>query len=155
MEFGHAKHSESLLYPSELLSLQVHHGLSLFDLAAWANDCVCLWSTFPSFLQQNIKDKTKNEICRGPFFEALCRMGINGRSPDLLVSCWKMKVLSSVQPWQMLRLWFYDPSLSHQHDPLYVCVPTVTHLDEFRCDMLAASSLVPSYSTCHITLIIQ
>lgn len=60
---------EPPLPPSKLLSLQVHHGLSLFDFTAWANNCVCLWCTFLT-ASQNVKrqKKLKNKSAAGHFF---------------------------------------------------------------------------------------
>lgn len=99
---------------------------------------------FFSFSQlPKTKDKkTEKEICCGPFFAAMTEWENMEGSPESLVSCCKMKVLSSVQPWQMLRLLLYDQSLSHQHDPLYVCVPTVTHSGVVRCYLLLTTSSV-------------
>lgn len=83
MAFGHTEHSESLLYPSELLSLQVL-GLSLFDLTAWANNCVCVWCVFfplllsHSFPQEDKKHR-KMKSAMGHFLKRT-KMGINGRS---------------------------------------------------------------------------
>lgn len=145
MAFGHTEHSESLLYPSELLSLQVL-GLSLFDLTAWANNCVCVWCCFfpPLAFSQlpTRRQKTqKNEICHGPFFET----DQNGNKWEVnwLVWCWKMKVLfsSAVRNVDYCSLtWVCHINMTL----LYVCVPTETQ-NVVRGDRLSATSLLPSY----------
>ena len=84
MEFGLAEHSESLFYPYKLLSLQVHRGLSLFDLTQPELTTVFVCDAPPSTAAQNVKDKKteKMKSAVGHFSETLTRMGINGGSTE-------------------------------------------------------------------------